>query len=100
MAYLHWFSSQHCGNCGCTSDFQLLYAHPFSVKRTNGHLPKWVESDSEYRALCSCNHCHYPYMLDLKIRPVTYQHQKEQYADERKRHSVIQFLNRLSPVIT
>ncbi|HGJ5882486.1 hypothetical protein [Arsenophonus sp.] len=100
MAYLHWFSNQHCGHCGRTSDFQLLYAHPLSVKSTDDRLPKWVESDSEYRALCSCNYCHYPYMLDLTLCPITHLHKKELGVDTFKQHTVIQFLNRLAPVIT
>ncbi len=100
MPYLHWFSSQHCGNCGRTSDFQLLYAHPLSVKSSDDRLSKWVASDSEYRALSTCNYCHYPYMLDLTLRPITYLHKKELGVDNFKQHMVIKFLNRLAPVIT
>lgn len=54
-------------------------------------------SDSEYRALSTCKYCHYPYMLDLTLRPITYLHKKELGVDTFKQDMVIKLLNRLAP---
>lgn len=102
MAYLHWFTDQHCSNCGRTSDYQLLHAQPLAIK--SPHLSAgqvvWTASDNEYRVLCSCNHCKYPHTLDLKTRPLNHAQTQKLGVRELNGQMVIRFLNRLSPVIT
>lgn len=102
MPYLHWFSDQHCSNCGRTSDYQLLFSHPLAVKDeyVQAGQIRWRESETAIRGLFSCNHCHHPHTLDFCLRPLTpiqmQQYGIQSWSGARASH----FLNRLTPVLT
>lgn len=101
MAYLHWFADQHCSNCGRTSDFQLLYAHPLAVKDAappHDRL-RWSASPDTFRGLLCCNHCHQPLTLTFRLKELT-PAQLQRLGRSIPNTQVLHFLNRLQPVVT